>query len=263
MGKEIIKLFIAHNDPNVLRYLSVETPREFEILGAYAHIATAATFRGANERVEKEYFDIYFIDFNWEDEDGHGEALIEFIKKIAPYQAIIVIFDDTDDCRLKLYDKYYPIICPSKEMLFSNLGEYLEKALLSLTSHSREVVINTQPKFIRFYLEEVAYIYGHAGKTIIFIYDFDAKKYKEQELPLTLTSFLAKYNKSGDFLRCHRDYAVNRLMIRFVHKSREHQCIELIYRDENDYPIEIPMSDSGKKSVIKEMNREMEGIGLI
>jgi len=44
MGKEIIKLFIAHNDPNILRYLFVETPREFEILGVYARITTASTF---------------------------------------------------------------------------------------------------------------------------------------------------------------------------------------------------------------------------
>lgn len=263
MRKRAIKVLIAHNDSNVLRYLSIQISREFEVLGIYAHILIATTFKETKKIIEREDIDISCFDCHWEDEVGHGEDLIVLIKRIARHQTIIAIMDNVDtNYRLKLYDKYAPILCPTRKLLFSSLRGYLEKTLLGLRSYYQEVVINTHLKVIRFYIEEIAYLKGHAGKTTVFIYDFDAKKYKSIEITLSITNFLAKYDKLGGFLKCHRDYAVNRMMVRFIRKSREYQCIELIYNDEKNYPVEIPMSESGKKNVIKEMDKKVEGAVL-
>lgn len=263
MRRKIIRVLVAHSDSTVLRYLSIEIPRAFDALGIYAHIITSKTFNDTKKMIKKENVDVFCICFNWEDEQGHGEDLIELIEKTSIHQSTIVMMENNDvDYRLRITDEYYPILCPTKEMLFSNLDRYLRKTLKRIAPYIQEVIIPTHTDVIRFYLEEVPYAYGHAGKTTIHIYDFDVKRYKTIEIPLSITNFLARYDKFNMFLKCHRDYAVNRTMIRKVRKSREDQCIELIYPNEKNYPVEIPMSDSGKKLVIKAMNTVVKGADL-
>jgi len=263
MRREIIKVLAAHSDLNILRYLSVEIPKVFALLDIYAHIITATTFKETRKRIEKEESDVACIDFNWEGSDGHGEDLIEFIKRVTPHQAIIAIMENHNaKYRLEISDKYYPILCPTKKMLFSDLKGYLEKTMKNLRPYSQKIDFETHTKWISFNLEEVAYLYGHAGKTIVFIYDFGAKKCREIEIPISITNFLAKYDRLNIFIRCHRDYAANRMMIRFVHKSRESMYIELIFLSENKYPLEIPMSESYKKWVMKQMKISAKGVDL-
>ena len=257
MRRKTIKVLIAYDDPTILQYLSIEIPRSYATLNVYVHLITATTFKKTKEIIERQEIDIPFIGFNWEDEDGMGADLIELIRKKSPQQLIVAILENQNSHRqLKNPDRYYPIMYPTRDLFFSELVTYLEQTLLNLTPQTQQLIIDTHTKVIHFNLEEIAYIYGHGGKTTIFTYDFDAKNYREFEVPVSLTHFLAKYNKSNAFIKCHRDYAVNWTMIRFVHKSREYQFIELIDHDENDYPVVTPMSDSFKKSVLKAMTKK-------
>ncbi|MCL1990609.1 MAG: LytTR family transcriptional regulator DNA-binding domain-containing protein [Defluviitaleaceae bacterium] len=258
MKKVIIRVLIAHSDPNVLRYLSDKAPTIFASLGLYAHIITTTTFKETRKTIEREDIDISCFYFDWEDEAGHGEDLIELIKKIAPHQTMITVMDHEDHkYQAILFQKYYPILCLTKKTLFSNIKGFFSKAALNLRPCFQIIDIDTNIKTVRFYLEEVAYVHGHAGKTTLHLYDFVRNLSKEIEIPLSITHFLTKHNQSNTLLRCHRDYAVNKMMIRHVHKSREAQCIELIYTEPNGYPMEISMSESYKKAVLHELRKNM------
>jgi len=267
LQRKIIKVLIAYNEPKFLRYLAIEIPRKYGALGVYAHIITASTFTDTVKAIEQAEIDVYCIDFNWENERGHGEDLITLIKKTAPHQTVIAIMDDEEpnyQVIANLANQYYPILAPTKTAFFADIKGYLEKSLLHLSPYTQIVTLDTRSKTIRFYLEEIAYLYGHDGQTTVFVYNSQINKYQKIKIPISITNFLAKYDKSGIFIRCHRDYAVNHWMIRFVHKPRAHRCIELIYKDERDYPVEIPISDSySKQKPLQDLLRPVKGVVLI
>jgi len=257
MREKVVKILIAYDDPTILQYLVTKISKLCASLNVYAQFITSSTFKETKKIIERYELDIPFVGFNWENEDGTGADLVELIRKKSPQQLIVAILENQNSrLQLKNPDKYYPIMYPTRDLFFSELDYYLKQALESLPDSAEKFVIDTHAKVIQLDLAEIAYVYGNGGKVIIFVYDFESKSYEEIEVPMTLTRFLEGYNRSNTFIKCHRNYAVNKRVIRFVHKSREHQCIELIYSDERDYPVEIPMSDSFKKLVL----RAMEGV---
>ena len=66
-----------------------------------------------------------------------------------------------------------------------------------------------------------------------------------------LEKFMKEYNESGIFLRCHREYIVNRKMVKKVDISTSD--ITLLYESKNGSVKYIPIGMAYKKDVLSQL----------
>jgi len=200
----------------------------------------------SSEIIARGQIDIFIIGTKL---DGDGEELISFIRKFYPEHPVIVLLKDEDiRYQLRLYKKYKNIDCLTEDELFDGLTEPLLKAHTKMLEYNSRR-INFSNEIIM--ISDICYITPAGGNMIyLAFYDYKKKELRFLSRKMTMTGFMKAYNRTGNFIRCHGSWIVNKMMVDKIDKTG---YLVLMVKSNKGEEILIPISDTYRKDVLEQL----------
>ena len=103
-------------------------------------------------------------------------------------------------------------------------------------------------------LPDGSYVHLLSGTRAVLVefYDLEKNEYQTIEMKnMSLEKFMREYNESGIFLRCHREYIVNKKMVKKINIILSD--ITLLYEGKNGRVLHIPIGMAYKKDVLSQL----------
>jgi len=249
MKRKLLSILVVEDDVKVLKTIEWQTLSTFN---RQVQILKAETYEIGKEIILHGLVDIAIIDLGLP--DGHGEELIALIREKDRYLPIIILTaEKSPEYQAMVHNKYGRLIYLIKEISFSELSKRLEEAKMDWEMYaSQRLSLPEGSSFDSIDISEVGYVTVEAPHLHIELYDFDRKAYRSIEVKnMTLTKFMETYNGSGNFLRCHNSFVVNKKMIHSY--SRTNNEVKMLYPCENGYDIFIDVSKRYRSKVRNEI----------
>jgi len=250
MKEKLVRILICAKDTKLADRILWTVRETFPRDLYFQTIIKKTQFQPVWDIIEAGFADIIVI--GTELSGGDAEDLIELAIKKNPKQPIIVYLQDEDEhVELNLRRKYRKNIdIVTQDELFEGLKTPLRDAYNDVLDYkSRHIVFSD----LIFKVDEILFIKADGNYIEVTIYDFVKKTFRSINKKMSMKVFEGEYNTERDFVRCHASYIVNVRMIVGTVKVGNSLYLVLDIKDENGDPIEIPVSATYRKDVLKRL----------
>jgi len=249
--RKLFSILTVEDNVDVLRKIKLQIGREFS---NKVQILEATTLEGGKDIIKLGRADASIVDLYLP--DGNGADLLPLIQ-VQPFYlpTLVQTIEDDKDNRLALHDKYDNITYINKKRLLEELPERLRRlhALYEMYSSTR-LAIPIQGKVDSLDINRISHVtkYPYSNDIEVRLHNLGEKECESYIIPnMALVDFMARYNNTGYFLRCHNSFIVNIKSVKSF--SRTDNEITMIFPENDGSKILIPVGNRDRNDVLEEL----------
>lgn len=212
------------------------------------HLLKETKLSAAKQIIEHEPVDILVTTKKLS--DRNSEVLIKFSIKRNPTLPIIVVLEEQDDQTELYLRRTY------RKNMYCVVQDKLLEGLTAALVEAYDEVINNKSRRIMFpsaafNITDLCYVKSNGNYVEATIYDVNKHTFFTADKKMTMKAFMEMYNGSGDFIRCHASWIVNKRMIKRLYEADNY--LVLAFDDEHGDDLQIPIGVTYRAAVLEQL----------